>query len=51
MLEHVCYRDIEPNPGPKKLKKDSLSVCHWNPNSLSAHNISKITQLKTYIFV
>ena len=30
----LCHGDIEPNPGPKKLKKNSLSVCHWNINSL-----------------
>ena len=45
----LCYGDIEPNPGPKKLKKNSLSVCHWNLNSLSAHNFSTLTQLKAYI--
>ena len=36
------------NPGPRKEKKNSLSVCHWNLNSLSAHNFSKLTQLKAY---
>ena len=25
--------------------------CHWNLNSLSAHNFSKLTQLKTYISI
>ena len=45
----LCHGDIEINPGPKKLKKNSLSVCHWNLNSLSAHNFSKLTQLKAYI--
>ena len=45
----LCHGDIEPNPGPKKLKKNSLSVCHWNLNSLSAHNFSKLTQLKAHI--
>ena len=44
----LCHGDIEINPGPKKLKKNSLSVCHWNLNSLSAHNFSKLTQLKVY---
>ena len=47
----LCHGDIEINPGPKKLKKNSLSVCHWNLNSLSAHNFSKLTQLKAYISV
>ena len=44
----LCHGDIEINPGPKKFKKNSLSVCHWNLNSLSAHNFSKLTQLKAY---
>jgi len=43
-----CHGDIELNPGPRKEKKNSLSVCHWNLNSLSAHNFSKLTQLKAY---
>ena len=47
----LCHGDIEINLGPKKLKKNSLSVCHWNLNSLSAHNFSKLTQLKTYISI
>ena len=47
----LCHGDIEINPGPKKLKKNSLSVCHWNLNSLSAHNFSKLTQLKAYISI
>ena len=33
----------------KKAKKKSLSVCHWNFNSLPVHNFSKLTQLKAYI--
>ena len=45
----LCHGDIEINPGPKKLKKNSLSVCHCNLNSLSAHNFSKSTQLKVYV--
>ena len=44
-----CHGDIELNPGPKKLKKNSLSVCYWNLNSLPAHNFSKLTQLNVYI--
>ena len=44
-----CHGDIEVNPGPQKLKPKSLLVCHWNLNSLSAHNFSKLTQLKAYI--
>ena len=44
-----CHADIEPNPGPKKLKINSLSVFYWNLNILSAHKFSKLTQLKAYI--
>ena len=43
-----CHGDIELNPGPKKLRNKSISVCHWNLNSLMAHNYSKLTQLKAY---
>ena len=44
----LCHGDIESNPGPKKLKPNYLSVCHWNLNSISAHNFSKIALLKAY---
>ena len=47
----LCHGDIEINPGPKKLKKNSLFVCHWNLNSLSVHNFPKLTQLKGYISI
>ena len=43
------HGDIDINPGPQKLKPKSLLVCHWNLNSLSAHNFSTLTQLKAYI--
>ena len=32
----------------RNLKK-FLSVCHWNFHSLSAHNFSKLTQMKAFI--
>ena len=44
-----CHGDIELNPGRKKVKKNSLSVYHWNLNNLPAHNFSKNRQLKAYI--
>ena len=47
----LCHGGIEINPGPKKLKKNSLFVCHWNLNSLSVHNFPKLTQLKGYISI
>ena len=30
--------DVEINPGPKRTTKASLSICHWNLNSITAHN-------------
>ena len=43
------HEDIELNPGPRKTKENTLSVCHWNLNSITAHKFSKPTQLKVYI--
>ena len=35
--------------GPKSNSCQSFSICHWNLNSISAHNFIKISLLKTYI--
>ena len=43
------HGDIELNPGPRKSKGNTVSVCHCNLNSIIAHNFSKLTQLKAYI--
>ena len=29
---------VEINPGPKPTPEESLSICHWNLNIISAHN-------------
>ena len=42
------HGDIELNPGPRKLKINPFSICHWNLNSLSAHDFSKLIQLIAY---
>ena len=42
--------DIEENPGPKPNSCDCLSICHWNLNSISAHNFIKLSLLRDYIF-
>ena len=44
LLQHG---DIETNPGPTKEKIKNLSCCHWNVNSLIAHNF-KISPLEAY---
>ena len=41
--------DIEENPGPKPSPNQSFSICHWNLNSISAHNYIKVSLLRAYI--
>ena len=41
--------DIEENPGPKCNSNQSFSICHWNLNSITAHNYLKISLLRAYI--
>ena len=43
----LCHSDIESNRGPMGIKI-KLSICHQKLNSISAHNFSKITQLKAH---
>ena len=43
LLQHC---DIELNPGPKY-----FSICHWNVNSLTAHNYLKVSQLQAFNLV
>ena len=40
--------DIESNPGPRPNSGQSFSICHWNLNSIVAHNFPKIYLLKAY---
>ena len=44
------HGDIELNPGPRESKQygNTVTVCHWNLNSIIAHNLSKLSQLKVY---
>ena len=37
--------DVEKIPGPKRAPGASLSICHWNLNSASAHNYAKLSLL------
>ena len=46
-----CSGDIEENPGPKPNSCEYLSICHWNLNSISAHNFIKMLLLHAYISV
>ena len=40
--------DVELNPGPKRNSSNAFSICHWNLNSISAHNYAKVFLLKAY---
>ena len=45
----ICAGDIELNPGPRKNNSSyNFSFCHWNFNSIAAHNFSKLSLLETY---
>ena len=41
--------DVEISPGPKCIPKSNLSICHWNLNSISAHNYAKFSLLRAYL--
>ena len=43
--------DIEINPGPKPNPCHSFSICHWNLNSLAAHNYLKVSLLRAYVAI
>ena len=45
MLRHG---DIEANPGPKKNCSTNFYFCHWNSNSLTAHNYVKLPLIQAY---
>ena len=42
----LSHGDIEVNPGPKKNCSTSFPFCHWNLNSLTAHNHVKLSSLQ-----
>ena len=43
----LTHGDVETNAGPKK-SHSYLSCCHWNVNSLIAHNMLKVSLLEAY---
>ena len=47
----ILSGDVEVNPEPKNSVSECLSICHWNLNSISAHDYSKLFLLKAYISV
>ena len=43
--------DVELNPGPKHKAAQTLSICHWNFNSICAHKFVKLSHLGAYVSV
>ena len=43
--------DVEKNAVPKSYFEQYLTVCHWNLNSIAAHNFIKIVLLKAYLSI
>ena len=43
--------DVELNPGPKRKAAQTFSICHWNLNSICAHNSAKLSLLRAYVSV
>ena len=43
--------DVELNPRPKHNYSNAFSICHWNLNSIYAHNYAEVFLLKAYIAV
>ena len=43
--------DVELNPGPKRASTSNISIFHWNLNSVSAYNYTKLFLLKAYIAI
>ena len=43
--------DVEENPGLKPKPCQSFSGCHWNVNSVSAHNFNIVSLLRAYISI
>ena len=41
--------DVEENLGPKPGSNQVFSICHWNFNSISVHNYTKLSLLRAYL--
>ena len=46
----LLHGDVEINPGPNK-KYKPFTCCHWNVNSLTAHNIVKLSWQLIILFI
>ena len=56
IFDYLCFRynllllcgDVELSPGPKQNTAKKITICHWNLNSIAAHNFVKLVLLKAY---
>ena len=48
LLLLLCNGDVQSNQESKKSKEPSLSCCHWNANSLLAHDCVEVNSLEAY---
>ena len=48
LLVLLQHGDIETNPGQRTNSYQYLSCCHWNLNSLPAHNYIKVSLIQPY---
>ena len=46
----LLHGDVEINPGPNK-KYKPFTCCHWNVNSLTAHNMVKLSSQLIILFI
>ena len=53
-FDYLCFKcnliflcgDTELNPGPKQSTAKKFTICHWNLNSIAAHNFVKLVLIK-----
>ena len=43
--------DVEIDPGPEWKAAHTLSICHWNLNSICAHTFAMLSFLRVYVSV
>ena len=51
MVEVITIRSKKQTPGPRPNPCPSFSICHWNLNSLTAHNYLEVSLLRAYVAI
>ena len=47
----ILSGDVKLNLRPKRKAAQRLSICHWNLNSICAHNFARLSLLRAYVSV